>query len=358
MNYIKVISLAIISFILISCEELATEDNIKSSEFDILLKETISSPYVSQVDTIIVTDSTFYFPKGYVCGIKDVTTWVFDHYESNSNKTLILWPEPGGNLNEYLNIYGFTGLVVNSSDGYDYAVSIGYSPNEIIHKLSYNSTMPEIFSVISNSNANLFYVDEPLKNNRFSIQQLVDISYQIHVQHPSGKLLLGSYTLPDGWYAFPIMTFGQAYNRVINAYGNVQMMCDQYDGDQRYIWEQFNNYYGSNKVFGHYIHSRRDKGDFGELIDKANLLNLYKLAFFHGSDGYPSETSNFAYNAWLKGWLIRLSHKQIIEYHCLYSNPCDCDPDLPCGWYVYKVWDFPNDLRIENPGGGSKPPIN
>ena len=73
---------------------------------------------------------------------------------------------------------------------------------------------------------------------------------------------------------------------------------------------------------------------------------MSNIWLYHGSDGYPNLTYSFCTYAWDKGWLIRWEHKQILEYHCKYENPCDCDPDLADGWYLYKVWDFPNDLRI------------
>ena len=337
--------------IFFSCIEQTTE-NVTETNFNYhLAKEGTLYSSFHIVDTIVVEgDDLPPRPEGYVCGVKDVEVWVFDHYEPVAGKTVGIWPEPGGNLEQYLDKWGFTGMVVNNSAGYDNAVAIGYPANKIFFKLSYNSTMNEIFNSIENSNSSLYYIDEPLDKNRFTMDQLIDIADHITTYHPNSLLILGSYSLPSGWYAFPIYTFGQAYNVVLASNSNVRMMCDKYNGDQRYHWEQFRAYYGSNRIFGHYIHSRRDHGDYEELIEKANSLNLINLWYFHGSDGWPNKTSEYCYDSWSNGWLTLWEHKQIHEYRCYYENPCDCDPDLPDGWYLYRVWDFPNDLRIDEGG--------
>lgn len=159
--------------------------------------------------------------------------------------------------------------------------------------------------------------------------------------YPNSILLLGSFNNPTGWYTPYIQTFGQAYNYVLNNNTNVKMMCDKYYGDQRFMWEQFRNYYGQSKIFGHFIHSRRDhqnydgSSNYSMLFDKANNLSVYNLSLFHGDDGWPNKTSEFCSIAYQKGFLRKFGRMVTRYYRCIEGDCATCSEGGT--WILYNT---------------------
>jgi len=173
----------------------------------------------------------------------------------------------------------------------------------------------------------------------------------------------------------PIDVYTMGYLSVLGQTSNTEMICDQYydqsiwcGDDQRTHWTLFKNYYGSSRVKSHWMHLLIDgmQGDFYELFGHANNLGINKLWIYAGdAEGYCDDIiltypyyelylSNLGTAAWSNGWLRAIQRKYVYEYRCSYPNPCDCDINLPDGWYLYKVWPF-NEYREYLPGGGTIP---
>lgn len=119
------------------------------------------------------------------------------------------------------------------------------------------------------------------------------------------------------------------------------MMCDKYYGDQRFMWEQFRNYYGQSKIFGHFIHSRRDhqnydgSSNYSMLFDKANNLSVYNLSLFHGDDGWPNKTSEFCSIAYQKGFLRKFGRMVTRYYRCIEGDCATCSEGGT--WILYNT---------------------
>lgn len=170
--------------------------------------------------------------------------------------------------------------------------------------------------MITNVHSNLYYLDEPLDQNRFTKQEILEIANHITSLYPYSKLFLGSFNNPNGWYLPYVESFLHAYNYVLLNNSNTMMMCDKYYGDQRYMWNEFNTDYGSSRIYGHYIHSKRDYGDFYELLTHANSLSVTNLNYFIGSDGWTDKTYEFCNSAWQREFLRRYSQEVTEWYKC------------------------------------------
>jgi len=118
-----------------------------------------------------------------------------------------------------------------------------------------------------------------------------------------------------------------------------------------------------------------EQGEFGQLFGHANNLGISELWLYAGDKGsdendfcgyeiltepyYNLYLQEFATAAWQNYWLGAVQRKYIYEYHCSYSNPCDCNRDTMEGWVLYKVWPM-NEYRQVFPDGSYNdlPPEN
>ncbi|MBK6913801.1 MAG: hypothetical protein IPH11_09100 [Ignavibacteriales bacterium] len=287
--------------------------------------------FIQTNKVVLTSDSSIINSDKPLCGTKDVTVWLFDHYEPKAGKLLGIWP---GSVSQSLwsecrTIWGFSQVIVGNSSSYSTAINAGYSSSNIFLQISNYSNYQSLINSIDAQ----YYIDEPFERGTFTTNQLVEISNYILSHRPGKKLYLGSYS--TSW----ILTL---YLSVINSTSNSYIMCDFYDDgfldfDQRNEWSEFKDFYGSGNL-SNWIHSERDGiSEFDQLIGHANNIGINSLWLFIGSDGNAGNVDEFSYYAWKSGWLRRFDRKYVYEYRCSYPDPCDCDPTLSDGWYVYEI---------------------
>jgi|GEM_PF-1360083 len=212
-----------------------------------------------------------------------------------------------------------------------------------------------------------YYIDEPFERlPSLTTSNTISIAYQINSVNSDAKIELISYKKPVDGYTM-------MYSIVLGGTSNSEMMCDQYydqsiwcGDDQRTHWTLFKNYYTSARVKSHFIHLLIDEqqGDFNMLFGHANNLGINELWIYAGDAGddgfgdgeiltepyYDLYLYELGSAAWDNGWLRAIQRKYIYEYRCSYYDPCDCDPDLPDGWYLNRIYPMNEYREILNDG--------
>lgn len=283
----------------------------------------------------------------YPCGVKDVYVWGTDHYEITNGKYLGILPQnfSQSSYNSYKNFYGFNQIIVASTQHISWALNAGYTRDFLMGNVNFSPGSVDQLGYLK-----YYYLDEPIERNG-TVEGVRWLAQFIHEEYPTSLLMLGSYKLPTDWYDILTgTTYGQLYSSILNNASNTRMMCDQYyDGtvfygpDQVPHWNAFKNSYGQSRVFTHWISGDIDGGEqnqFGYLLDAATNLGINNLWLFMGGSGNSSFIDWFCDVAHQKYWMNKYERRYCIEYRCSYSNPCECDPTLPDGWYIYKVWDL------------------
>ncbi|GEM_PF-6603969 len=283
-------------------------------------------------------------------GIRILRRWEFERYEPEKNKIIGFWPECCGNkkfayLKEYRNIWGFNAVVVTAQEkSIKMALRSGFELNNIFTTVHQFKTVSKIKEVVNTVNSKLYYIDEPLERGDYSPEDLIEIANYISNKRPDAKLILGSYQKTWWLYKFfPPQTYASAYNEVLKNTSNVQIMCDQYSGDQIPEWESFYETYGTDKVYGQFIHSKIDSAEYSTLLDTTNIKSKTKRIFyFHGASGSPDKTPEFCQAAWQQGWLKKIEREFVYYLKCKEKkNNCD-KPNAK--WEVVKTVKT-NNLR-------------
>jgi len=229
---------------------------------------------------ILTSDSSITYSDKPVCGTKDVTVWLFDHYEPKTGKTLGIWPEIVSQSlwAEYRTKWGFSNIVVTaSSNSYSTALSAGFTTVNILTQIS---NYPNYQSVINTFNSN-YLIDEPLERGTFSVAQLLEISNYSSIHRPLSSFNLDSYnnTLPV--MSMYLIAVSNSNSYILNDFYENPLLLNF---DQRDEWSYFKNYYTS-KNLSNWISASKDIDEFNQLFGHANNLNLSSLRLFIGSDG-------------------------------------------------------------------------
>ena len=97
-----------------------------------------------------------------------IDIWEVDHYEEKSGKTVGIWPVDysASSLNTLKNHWGYTGIFVDNNS-YSSAISAGYSTNKIMISTGFPVGTQDYQNIISNYNANYYYIDEAVEHRCF-----------------------------------------------------------------------------------------------------------------------------------------------------------------------------------------------
>lgn len=295
-----------------------------------------------------------------VCGSKDVTVWQFDHYEIYSGKIFGIWPHTNWknnitSLQELKNKWGFNYIVLQYSDGttkFNNYINAGYNISNIMVTIYDFEHANHQWVIDTYSGAYAFYADEPNLTNEWRSYQLSfsGMPSYINQNSPDSYFITGSYKPTDGFDGYVDATNKVMFTSYTRWYEVLPGIWTDYWGlepDQRWNWSYFKNRYGS-KSQSNWIATHEDQDEYSDLLGKAVNLGFSEIWLYSLQNSSWDEISSYCYAGWERGWLRRFVRKYIYEYRCIYPNPCDCDPELPDGWYVYKVWQM-NDIIEEFP---------
>ncbi len=281
--------------------------------------------------------------KNLTDNIKILSRWEFEKYENEAGKVIGFWPECCGNkkfafINEYNKKWGFNGIVVLAKkQSVDMALRNGFTKDGILAALPKDKSVEEIKKIIDVVDVKFYYIDEPLEDDVFTPGELIKISKYLKFKRKNSFLIMASYHSPSWFYSFlPPVTYGSAYSKVLKNTKNVQIMCDQYDGNQTSDWRKFLESYGTQKIFGHFIHSKNDSSQYSTLLDQKNFpFNVKRIFYFHGASGAPYKTADFCRIAWQKGWLKKYERKVLYYLKCIDENRNCINPQAK--WEVVKI---------------------
>ncbi len=180
---------------------------------------------------------------------------------------------------------------------------------------------------------NIIILMNHLKEGNYTVNQLIEVSNFIALHRPNSVLYLSSYEY--NVFLYPVSD----YRNIINLTSNTYIMCDWYDNgintwDQRNVWDGFRYVLGSRNP-SNWIHSRRDDGEFDQLLGKANNLGINSLWLLIGNDGNTNNVDDFCYDAYQRGFLKRYYQKVIRYYRCIEHDCVTCSEGGT--WILYNT---------------------
>lgn len=339
----KVLLIFTITLFIVSCndnglnESNTKNENISNNQNSYNKNSEVILDSVKSLDKVID-------PKKPPCGYKDVTVWIHDYYRSIPGKYLGIWTGLKSYSDLYMK-YGFSQLFVSGATDMQNAISAGFKRDSLMGGINYSPSSVDQYGYLK-----YYHLDEPVENGVYPSDIRWIASY-VFSDHPNSLVMMSSYRSPSTWTMYPDGSNGTyAYfyrDQVMNLASNTRIMNDKYVGwfnepiDQRSDWTDFKNAYGI-KNCANWISLDKDHDDdqYEELLGHANNLGINSIWVYGLGSGNPGYIDEFCSAAWYQGWLRRFVRKYIYEYHCSYPDPCDCDPQLPDGWYLYKVWDM------------------
>ena len=300
----------------------------------------------------IVMDYDVVTPTAMPCGIKDTYGWGLDHFEPKPGKIIGVWPYEftQQNLSTLRTKWGYSYLFFGFSyddNKWNTAIAAGFSLDKIMIAVT---DIPDAqrFNLISyRGNAYAYYVGEPADQNHsmggvttalnelgFSSAFIIDgykrtyaLDYAVET---SDMVLFSSYhhwyeLLPGVWVSWP------------------------YDEDQRPDWTDMKNRYG-NKFSMSWINTS-EISEFGYLFGHAANLGLNGIWIYgylqengQPTPHYNDQWFNISHAAFYSGFLRKFEGYYCIEWHCDYG--CECDPDNPDDWYIYRVWPLGSTREV------------
>lgn len=363
----KLIKISFIASVLLLSSACKEQSFITQSESKVLLKSKKMELYIPPLDSIpneIIFKYSDYqknnSPRRPVCGSKDVTVWQLDHYEAKPGKIFGIWPHDRwetsvSSLSDLRKKWGFNYILLQYSDGskYNNFISAGYSITNIMVTLYDFEHANHEWVIDTYAGAYAFYVDEPAQTTPYRnfIISFAGMPNYINTHSPYSYFITGAYKPTyafDGYVYSVDKVMFTSYKRWWEyPVGGVWFPWVPYppftSKDQRWNWSDYKNRYGY-KAQSNWIGTHRDQSEYSDLLGKASNLGFSEIWLYSHENSSLSEISAYTSNAWTKGWLRRFERKYIYEYRCSYPDPCDCDPDIPDGWYLYKVWEM-NDTR-------------
>ncbi len=168
-----------------------------------------------------------------------------------------------------------------------------------------------------------FYIDEPLErqkryedgvednNSRATYTEVVNWANYINTQNTNAKLFLGTFTdfVWNSNHTNTIDTIAHAYYNIIQQYGNVYMMHDDYAAsNQDSVWARYRNNYkynGQYRSISNFIDDSLDINEWGTHFVTANNLNLQSICYYVGNSGWWGAFQDFCDAAAQHGWLDR-----------------------------------------------------
>lgn len=336
--------------VLLSCKENDSINSIEmSNEFQLekdKWKIVIDSTIIKKAKkSKLFKDSTVVI-RGLECGIKYIYGWAASKYEIADGKLLGICPLTfsQSSYESYKNFYGFNQIMVGGPQHLAWAISVGYSRNNIMGAVNFNPNYVDQYGYLK-----YYHLDEPIENGG-TPEAVRLLAEYIHVNFPSSLLMLSSFKDPDTYNYYWGFTYGDLYLNILNNASNTRIICDQYyDGtvfygpDQVPFGEEYQEFYGQTKIFTHWISARIDYGEqlqYDYLIDAAENLGINSLWLYAGDSPSSSYIDRFCDAAHDNFWMDKYEKKYCLEYRCYFQDPCDCDPSLPDGWYLYQVWDL------------------
>ncbi len=324
---------------------------------DQLINTVVDNREVNRINkTLMSLDSSIISPDKPLCGTKDVTVWLFDHYEPKTGKIFGIWPHQSwkndlNKLTELRTKWGFNYIVLPYSDGISTRsnyINSGFTMNKIMVTIYDFEHANQQWVIDTFTGAYAFYADEPNTTNEWRNYQLsfLGMPEYIDIHSPNSLFITGSYKPNDGFDGYVSVTDKVLFTGYCRYYEPLPGIWTSYDcitDGQRWNWTDFKNRYPS-KSKSNWIGTHEDQSEYEQLLGHALNLGLNEIWLYSNGNSSWDEIAGYASHAFNAGWLRGFERKFVYEYHCYYDDPCDCDPTLSDGWYVYKIWRF-NDIR-------------
>jgi hypothetical protein len=317
---------------------------------DQIINTVVDNGEVNRINKrLIPEDSLIINPDKPLCGTKDVTVWLVDHYTAKDGKIVGIWPhnnrmQSSTEIEKLKNKFGFNYILLANS--YDVTklnllIAAGFPRTNIMAQI-----VPANYISKINSFGNIYgyYLDEPDYWD-YGLGTVINISQEVHT-HSTSKFIIGDFKRT---LIFTYMVIYADY-AMFTAYDH-WWECLGYwcswptDPDQRPDWTDMKDRYSTKSIMN-WVGAHKDLSEYPLLLGHSQNLNLpgiwlYQLNEVNNSD---DNIYSFCERAWISGYLRKFERKYVYEYHCLYPDPCDCDPNSNYGWYLFKVWEF-SDIR-------------
>jgi len=301
---------------------------------------------------LVGSDDTnrIYGTNEFPCGYKDLTVWLFDHYEPQSNKIVGIWPNgqrmsSSENILTLKNKFGFNYLLFANSyntEKFNLVLESGFDRNHIMVQIVPDNYIQKISTYgICYS----YFVDEPVERN-YELD-MGDLRNTINNYAPDSKIGISGYRRTyalDAYVSNADIVMFSSYQHWWECLPGV--WCSwPVDTEQRPDWSDMKErYLGKSSM--NWVGAHKDLTEYPGLLGHSHNLQLPGIWLYQLGDIWNDESNilSFCYSAWAEGYLRRFDRKYVYEYRCTLPNPCDCDPDLSEGWHLENIWQF-NEVR-------------
>jgi len=184
---------------------------------DQLINTVVDNREVNRINkTLMSLDSSIISPDKPLCGTKDVTVWLFDHYEPKTGKIFGIWPHQSwkndlNKLTELRTKWGFNYIVLPYSDGISTRsnyINSGFTMNKIMVTIYDFEHANQQWVIDTFTGAYAFYADEPNTTNEWRNYQLsfLGMPEYIDIHSPNSLFITGSYKPNDGFDGYVSVT--------------------------------------------------------------------------------------------------------------------------------------------------------
>lgn len=310
-------------------------------------------------------------PLALECGTKVTYGYGTHHFEPKDGKVVGIWPYDYDSTNLY-NLrtkWGYSGLMVRTSNLYDLAISNGFSKENLMFNIHHEFGTTEYINWVANNDCGYYYFDEPVDHACWSNgdrRLLYDWEFSIindviNTYRPNSDFVISGYKRCDH-LDYAVSNTDIIMYSEYDEWDQVTFPCDtdmrwgpsiekawaEGDNDQRSSWTAMKMEYGPK--FNTTWINAYEITEYTELFGHAANLGMNNIWIYAATkDGNPvahyDNFEGFSDAAFKAGYLRKFVTDYRIEWRCRYFDPCDCDPELADGWYIYNVREIPGTLH-------------